>query len=405
VRHVLTDTKIRNAKPGKKPQKLSDGEGLFLLLNPNGSRWWRFRYRIHGREKMLSMGVYPTVTLKRAREKAHEARQSLDAGVDPSVKRKTEKMALAETFEAVAKEYFTMRAKKLAPQTIARDRERLEKYVFPGLGRTPVGILTAPDFLRVLRRVEARDTLDTVHRAKGACGRIMRYAVATGRADRDPTADLKGAFATRPVKHHAAITDPKRVGELLRAIHGYEGQPTTYAALNLAPLVFVRPGELRNAEWKEFDLEDKISIWRIPGKRMKKRESHLVPLSTQAVAILEHLRPITGAGRLVFPGIRSRQRPISDNTLNGALRRLGYTNDQMTAHGFRTMASTLLNEQGFHPDLIELQLAHAPANKVRAVYNRAERLIERTAMMQAWADYLGSLRNGDRLASLGRGKQ
>ena len=402
--HKLTDAAIRKAPATDKPRKMFDGGGLFLLVNPNGSKWWRFRYRYGGKEKLLSLGVYPDTGLKKARDKAKTAREILDGGSDPSVVRQVARGAEGGTFEAVAREYFKMRASDLAPQTIKRDMDRLEKYIFPRLGSRPISELTAPEFLAVLRRVEATDKLDTLHRAKDACGRIMRFAIATGRADRDPVADLKGAFSTRAATNHAAITDPRRVGELLRAIDGYTGQPVTVAAMQLAPLLFVRPSELRKARWSEFDLDGDEPTWRIPAERMKMRDAHLVPLSRQAVAILRDLAILTGPEGFLFPSTRTPERPISENTINAALRRLDYSKDEQTGHGFRTVASTLLNEQGFDPDCIELQLAHKPRDKVRAAYNRAQRLPERRAMMQAWADYLDGLKAGGKVVGIRKGK-
>lgn len=400
AKHKLSDAKIKKTPTPDKPLKLFDGAGLFLLVNPNGSRWWRLKYRYGGREKLLSLGVYPEITLKRAREKATAARDQLDHGKDPSLQRKLARSATGDTFEELAREYFEKRASDLAPQTIARDMGRLEKYIFPQLGTTKATDLTPPQFLAALRRVEAVDRLDTLHRAKDACSRVMRYAVVTGRAERDPVADLKGAFATRAANHHAALTDPRRVGELLRAIDGYTGQFTTLAALKLAPLLFTRPSELRLATWAEFELDDGEPTWRIPAERMKMRDAHVVPLSRQAVAILRELRAITGPEGFLFPGLRSRLRPISDNTMNAALRRLGFSKDEQTGHGFRTVASTLLNEQGFDSDCIELQLAHKPRDKVRAAYNRAQKLPERRIMMQAWADYLDGLKAGGKVVGI-----
>lgn len=400
AKHTLSDAAIRREPVPAKPKKLFDGGGLFLLINPNGSRWWRLKYRYGGREKLLSLGVYPEITLKRAREKATAARDQLDRGMDPSLQRKIARTATGDTFEELAREYFEKRASDLAPQTIARDMGRLEKYIFPQLGTTKANDLTPPQFLAALRRVEAVDRLDTLHRAKDACSRVMRYAVVTGRAERDPVADLKGAFATRAANHHAALTDPRRVGELLRAIDGYTGQFTTLAALKLAPLLFTRPSELRLATWAEFELDDGEPTWRIPAERMKMRDAHVVPLSRQAVAVLRELRAITGPEGFLFPGLRSRLRPISDNTMNAALRRLGFSKDEQTGHGFRTVASTLLNEQGFDPDCIELQLAHKPRDKVRAAYNRAMKLPERRIMMQAWADYLDGLKAGGKVVGI-----
>jgi integrase len=399
---ALTDTAVRNAQPRETPYKLTDGDGLTLLINSDGSKWWRLRYRIGGREKMLSLGVYPDVGLKRARERRDDARRQIADGVDPSSKRQAEKVGRANTFELVGREWLQLQAGSIKASTHERELSQLERFVFPYLGGRPVTEITAPEVLTVLKRVESRGINDTAHRVRSTCSRIFSYAVATGRAERNPTTDLRGALAPVVKQNFAAITEPARIGELLRAIEGYVGQPTTHAALRLAPLVFVRPGEIRAAEWCEFTLDGKEPEWRIPGERMKMGEPHVVPLSRQAVGILRALQHITGEGRLLFPSLRTLARPISENTLNGALRRLGYSGDEMTGHGFRSMASTCLNEQGWHPDLIELQLAHAERNKVRAAYNRAQRLDERRKMMQAWADYLDGLRAGANIVPLKR---
>jgi integrase len=291
-----------------------------------------------------------------------------------------------------------LQEKSLDESTLTRERSRLQNFVFPHLGNRPIAQITPPELLAVLRRIESRGTNDTAHRTRSICSRVFRYAVATGRAERDCTVDLRGALPALTVGHFAAITQPAKIGQLLRAIDGYVGQPATHAALKLAPYVFVRPGELRQAEWPEFELA--AAEWRIPGERMKAGEPHLVPLSTQAIEILKGLQPITGHGRYLFPSLRTPTRPISDNTLNAALRRLGYSGEEMTGHGFRSMASTCLNELGWHPDLIELQLAHAERNKVRAAYNRAQRLDERRKMMQAWGDYIDGLRAGNNVVPL-----
>ncbi len=401
---MLTDTKVRATRPRERQYKLFDERGLFLIVYSNGRRGWRFRYRYGGREKLISLGTYPEISLKKARKRRDDARELVADGIDPSAKRQAERLAQADTFEAVAIEWLTM-ADKAATDTVATMRRRLESYIFPYIGKKPIADITAPDLLMALRRIESRGTYETAHRTRSACGRIFRYAIATGRAERDVAADLKGALAPTHVQSFAAITDPKRIRGLLRAIDGYQGQPTVMAALKLAPLVFVRPGELRAAEWSEIDLP--AGEWRIPAKRTKMRTPHLVPLSTQAVAVLEELYPLTGSGAYVFPSLRTTDRPISDNTLNAALRRLGYSKTEMTAHGFRAMASTRLNEMGFPPDVIELQLAHAERNKVRAAYNRAERLAERRKMMQAWADYLDGLRVDEqsKVATLRRGHE
>lgn len=388
----LTDAKIRSAKPLEKPYKLFDGHGLYLHVQPSGGRWWRLKYRFGGKEKLLAIGTYPEVNLHEARETRDDARKFLARGVDPGEKKKADRIVQTDTFKVIAEEWLRMQSGKLADVTLAKATWILGDFIYPRLGDKLVTEIKAPDLLAALRAIEAKGLHETASRAKQKVGQILRYAIATGRAERDITADLRGALAPVVTKNRAAITDPARVGEVLRAIDGYQGDPATCTALKLAPLVFVRPGELRGAEWREIDLEG--AEWRIPGERMKMGEPHLVPLSKQAVTVLTALKPLTGSGRLVFPSIRTRERPLSENTLNAALRRLGYTPEQMTAHGFRAMASTLLNERGFAPDVIELQLAHVERNKVRAAYNRAKRLEERRKMMQAWADYLDGLKAG-----------
>lgn len=387
----ITDRELRSLKGGERPYKRSDSKGLYVIVNPDGSRWWRFRYRWGGREKLISLGVYPDVSLKRAREKRDDARRQIDEGVDPSADRQSKKLEQVHTFKAVAEEWLEQQH-TLKPGTKAQLRRRLELHVYPQIGRHPITTITAPELLKALRKVETRGTHETAQRIRSLCSRVFRYAIATGRAERDVAADLRGALAPAKGGNFAAITAPKRIGELLRAIDGYQGQPAVMAALQLAPLVFVRPGELRGAMWAEFDVD--ATEWRIPGSRMKMGEQHVVPLSRQALAVLEDLKRHTGHRTLLFPSLRTPARPISDNTLNAALRRMGFAKEEHTAHGFRSMASTRLNELGFPPDVIELQLAHVERNKVRAAYNKAERLAERRDMMQAWADYLDALRTG-----------
>ena len=389
---MLSDTRVRGAKPSDRQYKLYDGRGLFLLVTPTGGRLWRLKYRINGGEKLISLGAYPDVGLKRAREKRDEARKFLADGIDPSAQRRERRTALLETLEGVAEEWLELQSKSLAPETISILGSRLKSALYPYLGSKPVGAITAQEVLSALRRIEARGRHETAHRVRALAGRVLRYAVATGRAQHDVAADLKDALAPVKSRNFASVTDPVRVAELMRAIYGYAGHPVTGLALKLAPLVFVRPGELRAAEWSEFDLPN--TEWRIPGTRMKMGEPHIVPLARQAVAILRELEPLARGGRYLFPSLRTRDRPMSNNTINAALRRLGYTSEEQTGHGFRTMASTLLNEQGFPPDVIELQLAHSERNKVRAAYNKAQRLPERRKMMQAWANYLDGLRAG-----------
>jgi integrase len=400
----LTDTGVRNAKPKAKPYKLADERGMFLLVSPGGAKWWRLKYRFNGKEKLLSLGVYPDVGLKDAREKRDAARKLIAARIDPSANRKIQNSARIEraenSFEAIAREWYAKHSPKWAESHASKVLTRLEKDVFPWIGGQPIAEIAAPELLATLRRIESRGAIETAHRAHQTCGQVFRYAVATGRATRDPSGDLRGALQPVISTHHASITDPKEIGALLRAIATYSGEFATKCAIRLAPLVFLRPGELRGAEWAEIDLE-KLE-WRIPKERMKSRVPHVVPLSTQAVAILAELKPLTGDGRLVFPGVRSRERPMSENTVNAALRRLGYTSEQMTGHGFRSMASTLLNEHGWNRDAIERQLAHGERDAVRAAYNYAEFLPERRKMMQWWADHLAALAAGGVVVPMGR---
>jgi integrase len=398
----LTSVAIRNAKPAEKPLKLFDGGGLFLYIAPTGGKWWRLKYRYGGKEKLLSLGTYPEVSLGEAREKRDQARRLLAADIDPGENRKAQKTAKIgsgeNSFEVVAREWFGKFAPNWAVNHSDKIIRRLERDVFPWIGQQPIAEITAPDLLATMRRIENRGAVETAHRALQNCSQIFRYAIATGRSNRDPGGDLRGAIPPSKGKHHASITEPNAIGELLRAIKGYQGSLITKCALQLAPLFFVRPGELRKAEWTEFNFS--AAEWRIPGERMKMGEQHIVPLSSQAIAILRDLQPLTGNGRYVFPGARTNGRPMSENTVNAGLRRLGYTSDQMTGHGFRSMASTLLNEQGWHRDAIERQLAHAERDAVRAAYNYAEHLPERRKMMQAWADYLDRLAAGAEVISI-----
>lgn len=390
---MLTPSAVANAKPRAAAYKLADERGMYLLVKPEGGKLWRYDYRRPGTRKRntLSLGTYPDVSLKQARERRDAARKLLADGIDPGEKRKAENIAGADSFEAVAREWHAKHSPNWAQAHADRIMRRLELDVFPWIGSKPIAGLTAPDVLAVLRRIDSRGARETAHRAHQNCGQVFRYAIATGRASNDPTPSLRGAIPPARKEHFASITDPDRIGELLRAIDTYAGLYVTRAALQLAPLVFVRPGELRKAEWAEFDLAK--GEWRIPAERMKMKAPHIVPLASQSQAILHELAPLTGAGRFVFPSLRTRERCMSENTVNAALRRLGYNGDTMTGHGFRSMASTLLNEQGWNRDAIERQLAHAERDEVRAAYNYAEHLLERRKMMQAWADYLGSLRD------------
>ena len=352
---MLTDSQIRTTRPTDKAVRLYDERGLYLEVTPSGGRWWRFKYRFEGKEKLLSMGTYPDTGLKAARDRRDRARALLEDGVDPGEARRAEKATRSEVvtngFEAVAREWHaTIHLGQVSAGHAARTLIRLEQDVFPWLGGIPVGEVKAPQLLQAVRRIEARGAIETAHRALQACGQVFRYAIATGRAERDPTPDLRGALKPVLVQHMAGITDPRRVGELLRAIESYKGMPMTRAALQLAPLVFVRPGELRKAEWIEFDLD--AARWRIPAARMKRTKqeklsgtAHVVPLSRQALVILRELQPLTGHGRYLFPSPRTGERPMSDNGVLSALRRMGFPSDEMTGHGFRAMARTLLAER------------------------------------------------------------
>jgi integrase len=385
---TLTVTQINTAKPGR----LSDEKGLYLLVKKKGSGWWRFDYRISGKRKTLSMGTYPDVTLKMARDRRDDARRMIADKIDPGEVRQAEKEAQTgkNSFESVAREWYAKQKNTWVTSHGDRIIRRLERDIFPWLGKESIGDIKPGLVLKALQRIENRGAIETAHRALQNCSQVFRYAVATQRAESDPCRDLKGALAPAKERHHPSITDPKKIGPLLNAIDGYEGSFITRCALQLAPLAFVRPGELRHAEWDEFDLKEKE--WRIPAEKMKARRPHIVPLSKQAIAILKELQPLTGRGKYLFPSTRSPARPMSENTVNAALRRLGYTKEEMTGHGFRSMASTLLNEQGYKFDVIERQLAHVEGNSVRAAYNYAEYLPERKKMMQKWADYLGGLK-------------
>ena len=390
----LTDTAIRSAKPEKKTQKLFDGGGLYLEVAPSGGKWWRLKYRVAGKEKRISLGVYPAVGLKEARRRRDEAKEQLAMGIDPSEHKKATKAAIrtsdGASYEIVAREWFAKYSAGWSESNGVKVLARQVNYIFPYIGAKPVQEITAPELLVALRHIEKRGSLDTAHRALQDCSRVFRYAIATGRGERDTAADLRGALPPAKGGNFSTITEPKAVGALLRAIDGYEGGVVVATALKLAPLVFVRPGELRQAQWSEFNLEG--AEWRIPPERMKMRQLHIVPLARQALEILRDLHPFTGHGRFLFPSPRTDARPISDVALLAALRRMGYSKEEMTVHGFRSMASTLLNEQGYNRDWIERQLAHGERNSIRAAYNYAEYLPERRRMMQEWADYLDGLR-------------
>jgi integrase len=390
---MLTDKAIKALKPEPKPYKVADSLGLYLLIQPNGSRLWRFKYRFAGKEKLAAIGAYPETGLADARARRDELRRLRARGVDPVAHRRAAdeaRVAAAEnSLSVVADEWFQKRSSGWVPRHSAKIIERLKRDVYPWLGTRPIAEVSAPEVLAVLRRIEERGAVETAHRALGDISAVFRYAVATGRAVSDPCRDLRGALSPRREKHLAAITDPKKIPEFMNAIHGYKGGLVVRCALRLAPLVFVRPGELRSARWADIDFES--AEWRFSAS--KTGQSHIVPLASQAVTILGELQPLTGHRELVFPGERSPLRPMSENTVNAALRSLGIPKDQMTGHGFRAMARTVLEENlKFPAHLIEAQLAHAVRDANGRAYNRTTHLDERKNMMQAWADYLDALR-------------
>lgn len=401
----LTDTAIRSAKPAAKRQRMADGGGLYLEVSPAGGKLWRLKYRHGGKEKRLALGAYPDTGLKDARDKRDAARKLLAAGIDPAEQRKAAKAAgderAANSFEVIAREWHAKQSATWVDLHASRIMLRLENDIFPWLGSRPIAEISAKDFLSTVNRIVDRGATESAHRVLQNCGQVMRYAIATGRAERNPVADLKGALPPVKQTHHASITEPQAIGGLLRAMDAYNGSLVTKCALRLAPLLFVRPGELRQAEWAEFDLDG--GQWNIPAEKMKMREAHLVPLAQQAVAILRELHPLTGRGRYVFPSARSPQRPMSNNAVLSALRRMGYATEEMSGHGFRAMARTVLDEVlHFRPDYIEHQLAHAVKDPNGRAYNRTAHLAERRKMMAGWADYLDTLKAGGNVVSIKR---
>ncbi len=401
---ALTDTFVKNAKhqASKAGEKYRDGGGMYLLVSASG-KYWRMDYRFTGKRKTLALGVYPEVSLAKARLRREKARELLADGIDPNTAKSNEKQAKAalalNTFEAIAREWLIKTSTERIDITQRKVSTWLEKDVIPYIGKKPISTISPTDVLSALRKMEARGALDSVKRVNQVCGQVFRYAVATGRAERDITQDLKGAFAKSTPSHFAAITDPINAGKLMRSIFDYNGHAYTVAALKLSPLLFVRPGELRTAEWTEINLKE--AEWRIPGQKMKMKVDHIVPLSTQAVAILNDLQPITGHGKFVFPSLRTGERPMSENTINAALRGMGYSKDVHTAHGFRAMARTLMDEvMGERVDLIEHQLAHAVRDTNGRAYNRTTHLPARKLMMQRWANYLDKLRTGAEIIEL-----
>jgi len=390
----ITVNELKKLEVTGKRYLVSDDKGLYLEVMASGSKIWRFRYWIDKKEYKLSLGSFPEISLAEARRKRDELRGDVARGINPAEKKKEEK-ALTDGkyhFENIAREWVQKFSIKWSKGHAELTLTRLEQNIFPYLGKEPISQITAPKLLEVLRLIEKRGALETAKRVRGICSMVFRYAIASGLAERDPAIDLQGALTPPPKRHFATITDPKQVGQLLRDMENCKAYFPVHCALQLAPLFFVRPGELRHAEWSEFDFDKKE--WRIPAHKMKMRTTHIVPLSTQAIAILETLKPLTGIGQYVFPSVRTTTRPMSENTITVALRRIGYAQGEMTGHGFRSMASTLLNEQGWNRDAIERQLGHSERDSVRAAYNYAEFLPERRNMMQAWSDYLEELKNG-----------
>ena len=416
AKHLIpSNATIKSIKAGDPRQRVSDGEGLYLKLFVNGgSHGWRFDYSLDGRRNTLSLGTYPATTLSDARRQAEEARRLIRSGRDPSDLRKAAREKVVarreaasraaaglpplDSFEAIAREWYAKHAPSWADTHAEKILRRLERDVFPWIGSKPIGSIRPADLLSLFKRVEERGALETTHRVQQNCGQVFRYAVATARADSDPSRDLRGALPPWKPQHYPTITDPRAIGRLLRDIAAYDGGFVTKCAMKLSPLLFVRPGELRRAEWSEVNLE--AAEWRIPASKMKARVLHIVPLATQAVEILQELKPLTERSAWVFPGVRTNGEPMSENTVNAALRRLGYDRTMLTAHGFRGMASTMLHESGWPTDVIERQLSHCERNSVKAAYNHAEHLPARRQMMQAWADYLDSLRKGAEVVPL-----
>ena len=392
----LTDIAVRLARARDRAYKLADGGGLCLLVQPTGKKWWRFRYKWEGREQMLSMGIYPDVSLSQARERRGDARRLLARRIDPGAERRSVRTAQLHTFEGVARDYLMrlsrhVRDNQRSPETLKKATWILERFIFPELGARPIAAITSKELLQVLKKIEAKNLHETTRRARQKCGQVSRHAVGLGYAERDITVDLRGLIESPLVEHHASITEPLRVGALMRAIDAYHGRPETHCALQLSPLVFVRPGKLRSAEWEHVDFEE--AQWRIPAHLMKMRRPHIVPLSRQSLVILRELFGRTGGGRFLFPMSTDHETTMSEATISYALKSIGYSGQECTGHGFRSMASTLLNERGWDSEVIERQLAHVEANGVKAAYNYAQHMPARRKMMQDWADYLDELRS------------
>ena len=402
VTMALTDIQIRNAQPQEKQYKLAAGLGLYLIIAPNGGKWWRVRYRFGGKQKELSVGTYPDVTLKAATIKRDEIRAQVFDGVDPAIERKTEKAvnALGETFGEIALEWHKKHSPSWSKSYAERTFGRINANLIRWLGDEPINTITPQGLLAVLRRTESRGTLYTAHKLRQITSQIYRYAIAIGKATSNPADALIGALPPAKTKHYATLTDPRAVGKLMRDINSYKGTYVVCCALRLAPYVMSRPANIAQAKWEHIDLDK--AEWRIPVENMKGDQQHIVPLSKQALVILKGIHPLTGTGEYVFPSNRSDKKPMSIDTLRSALRRLGYGKGEITTHGFRGMASTMLNEQGYNSDWIEKQLAHVEGNSVRAAYNHAQHMPERKKMMQAWADYLDGLAGGADVVPLNR---
>lgn len=404
----LSELQIKNAKPKAKEYKLMDGYGLFLIVTPTNGKLWRFDYRYGNKRKVIALGGYPAVSLADARQRREDAKKLLANGIDPGEVKKAKKAAIIaeaeNSFEVVAREWHGKFSGQWSPGHSATVMDRLTRDVFPWLGAKPVSDIKPVDILAVLRRIEGRGALETAHRVRTICGQVLRYAVATGRAERDSAADLRGALPPVREKHHAALIEPKEVAELLRAIDGFKGTFHVKCALQLAPMLFVRPGELRQMEWAEIDFEAKQ--WNLPAEKMKMKQPHIVPLCKQALEILKELKPLTGHSMYVFPCHRTPLRPMTNNAINAALRRMGYTSDEMTGHGFRAMARTILDEiLQVRVDYIEHQLAHAVRDPNGRAYNRTAHLAERRKMMQQWADYLDQLKAGAKIIQIAKAVQ
>jgi len=403
---ALSDVKVKAAKvpEDKKQGKLADSGGLYLLIKASG-KYWRLDYRFGDKRKTMALGVYPQVSLKEARDKRESAKKLLEQNIDPCQRKQADRRkAIAksseDTFKGIATEWMAKKSTQWVKTTIVNTQAKFDRHIFPWIGSLPITAIEAPDVLALVQRVEKRGTIETVHRLKMLCSRVFRYGIATGKVKYDPTIGLEGALTPLSVKHRATITEPKAVGALLRAIHAFEGTFVVQCALQITPYVFVRPGELRHAEWSEIDLEK--AEWRIPAEKMKMRVTHIVPLSNQVMGILKELHALTGSGKYVFPSIRNAARPMSENTINASLRRIGYEKEEICAHGFRAMASTMLHEQGWDSDIIERQLAHKEGNAIKEAYNHARHLPERVKLMQHWADYLDGLRAGAEVIPINR---